>query len=183
MIARLSIRTMLCLLVCGFSATACVRRTMIITTEPPQALVFLNDQEVGRSEVTTDFLWYGDCRMLQQSHSQSYSGPFYMKCGDFSVNWKSPGLAQAKGTAYVGKFTGSIIIGNPKKRIPYLAVARRFTRAECDCPGARSLRSGRRLSKCGGAGLHAAEARRRSELARLSALPAGRARSRAPQRL
>ena len=33
---------------------------MIITTDPPQALVFLNDQEVGRSEVTTDFLWYGD---------------------------------------------------------------------------------------------------------------------------
>ena len=38
----------------------CVRRTLKITTEPPNALVFLNDQEVGRSEVTTDFLWYGD---------------------------------------------------------------------------------------------------------------------------
>lgn len=60
MIARLSIRTAVCLLVAGFSASGCVRRTMIITTDPPQALVFLNDQEVGRSEVTTDFLWYGD---------------------------------------------------------------------------------------------------------------------------
>lgn len=39
---------------------ACVRRTIKITTEPPNARVFLNDQEVGRSEVTTDFLWYGD---------------------------------------------------------------------------------------------------------------------------
>lgn len=39
---------------------ACVRRTLTITTEPPNALVFLNDQEIGRSEVTTDFLWYGD---------------------------------------------------------------------------------------------------------------------------
>ena len=38
----------------------CVRRTITITTEPPSALVFLNDQEIGRSEVTTDFLWYGD---------------------------------------------------------------------------------------------------------------------------
>lgn len=38
----------------------CVRRTMTITTEPPNALVFLNDQEIGRSAVTTDFLWYGD---------------------------------------------------------------------------------------------------------------------------
>lgn len=33
---------------------------MTITTEPPNALIFLNDQEVGRSALTTDFLWYGD---------------------------------------------------------------------------------------------------------------------------
>ena len=33
---------------------------MRITSEPPGALVFLNDQEIGRTEVTTDFLWYGD---------------------------------------------------------------------------------------------------------------------------
>lgn len=38
----------------------CVRRTMKITTEPPNALVYLNDQEVGRSAVSVDFLWYGD---------------------------------------------------------------------------------------------------------------------------
>jgi hypothetical protein len=38
----------------------CVRRTLTITTEPPQAVVYLNDQELGRSEVTTDFTWYGD---------------------------------------------------------------------------------------------------------------------------
>ena len=42
------------------AATGCVRRTITISTEPPQALVFLNDQEIGRSAVTTDFLWYGD---------------------------------------------------------------------------------------------------------------------------
>lgn len=38
----------------------CVRRTMKITTEPSNALVYLNDQEVGRSELSVDFLWYGD---------------------------------------------------------------------------------------------------------------------------
>lgn len=38
----------------------CVRRTLTISTEPPNALVFLNDQEIGRSTVTTDFVWYGD---------------------------------------------------------------------------------------------------------------------------
>lgn len=42
----------------------CVRRTMTITTEPPNALVYLNDQEVGRSAVTTDFIWYGDYDVL-----------------------------------------------------------------------------------------------------------------------
>ncbi|MBI1827636.1 MAG: PEGA domain-containing protein [Planctomycetes bacterium] len=43
-----------------FLFPACVRRTMTITTEPPNARIFLNDQEIGRSEVNTDFLWYGD---------------------------------------------------------------------------------------------------------------------------
>ena len=42
------------------ATSGCVRRTIKITTEPPGARVFLNDQEVGRSEVSTDFLWYGD---------------------------------------------------------------------------------------------------------------------------
>jgi hypothetical protein len=41
-------------------APGCVRRTIRITTEPPHALVFLNDREIGRSEVTTDFTFYGD---------------------------------------------------------------------------------------------------------------------------
>ena len=40
--------------------SGCVRRTITITTDPPQARVFLNDQEIGRSEVSTDVLWYGD---------------------------------------------------------------------------------------------------------------------------
>lgn len=43
----------------GFS-TGCVRRTLRITSEPTNALVLLNDQEVGRTDVSTDFLWYGD---------------------------------------------------------------------------------------------------------------------------
>lgn len=44
----------------AFALTGCVRRTLTITTEPPGALVFLNDREIGHSTVTTDFLWYGD---------------------------------------------------------------------------------------------------------------------------
>ncbi|MCH7808458.1 MAG: PEGA domain-containing protein [Planctomycetes bacterium] len=44
----------------GAVTPGCVRRTVRITTEPPNARVFLNDQEIGRSEVSKDFLWYGD---------------------------------------------------------------------------------------------------------------------------
>ena len=42
------------------AVSGCVRRTLRITTDPPGALIFLNDQEIGRSDVSTDFLWYGD---------------------------------------------------------------------------------------------------------------------------
>ncbi|RJP32670.1 MAG: PEGA domain-containing protein [Phycisphaerales bacterium] len=37
---------------------------MTITTQPAGALVYLNDEEVGRSEVTVDFTWYGDYEVL-----------------------------------------------------------------------------------------------------------------------
>ncbi len=54
---------LLCALVLGLSGlitAGCVRRTLTINTEPAGALLFLNDEEVGRTPVTTDFLWYGD---------------------------------------------------------------------------------------------------------------------------
>ncbi len=38
----------------------CVERKITIATDPPGALVYLNDQEVGRAPLTTPFLWYGD---------------------------------------------------------------------------------------------------------------------------
>ena len=43
-----------------FPVTGCVRRTLTIETEPQGAMVFLNDQEVGVTPVSTDFTWYGD---------------------------------------------------------------------------------------------------------------------------
>ena len=42
----------------------CVRRTLTIETEPAGALVLLNDEEIGRSPVTTDFTWYGDYEVI-----------------------------------------------------------------------------------------------------------------------
>jgi len=37
----------------------CVERTMSVQSSPPGALVYLNDQEVGRTPMQHDFLWYG----------------------------------------------------------------------------------------------------------------------------
>ena len=40
-------------------APGCVRRSLTIRTQPPGALVYVNDQLKGASPVTYDFQWYG----------------------------------------------------------------------------------------------------------------------------
>ena len=49
-------------LVCLSAAclAGCVERELTITSEPPGALVFVLDQEVGRTPVKVPFTWYGD---------------------------------------------------------------------------------------------------------------------------
>src|SRR5437660_12229625 len=46
---------------CGLLCVGCakVQRTISINSDPPGALLFMNDQEVGRTPVTRDFIWYG----------------------------------------------------------------------------------------------------------------------------
>lgn len=43
-----------------FAAGGCVERELTINTDPQGATVFLNDEQIGESPVTTDFNWYGD---------------------------------------------------------------------------------------------------------------------------
>jgi hypothetical protein len=40
-------------------AGGCLERTVTITSDPPGAVVRLNDIEVGRTPITTDFTYYG----------------------------------------------------------------------------------------------------------------------------
>ena len=40
--------------------TGCVEQTMEITSDPPGALVYLNDREIGRTPLRRDFTWYGN---------------------------------------------------------------------------------------------------------------------------
>lgn len=53
-----------CLLVCAFSTmpclTGCVERTLTVTSDPTDAMVTLNDEQIGRTPVTVSFNWYGD---------------------------------------------------------------------------------------------------------------------------
>ncbi len=49
----------------------CTQRTITITSEPAGALVYLNDQEVGRTPVTVPFTWYGtyDVRLEAEGYA------------------------------------------------------------------------------------------------------------------
>lgn len=49
-----------CLLISAAAVVpGCLKRTIHVTTEPPGALVWLNDVEVGRTPLETDFTYYG----------------------------------------------------------------------------------------------------------------------------
>jgi hypothetical protein len=52
------------LLVAALGMAGCVRRSLTIRTDPPGALVYVNDQLKGPSPVTYDFLWYGWHRVI-----------------------------------------------------------------------------------------------------------------------
>lgn len=43
-----------------FAAPGCVRRTISITSTPSEALVFVNEREIGRTPCEVDFLFYGE---------------------------------------------------------------------------------------------------------------------------
>ena len=47
-------------LIAAIIAGGCVERKLTINTEPQEAMVVLNDEEIGNSPVTVSFEWYGD---------------------------------------------------------------------------------------------------------------------------
>lgn len=54
---------------CGLSL-GCVERRLLISSEPSGALVYLNDQEVGRTPLEVPFTWYGtyDVRLEREGY-------------------------------------------------------------------------------------------------------------------
>ena len=64
--------------------SGCVRRRMTVRTNPPGALVYVDDQEIGTTPVSTDFTYYGT-RKIQlvkdgfetMTVKQSFLAPWY----------------------------------------------------------------------------------------------------------
>ena len=48
----------------------CVKRTIMVTSDPEGALVWLNEREVGRTPVEVEFLYYGtyDVRLVKDGY-------------------------------------------------------------------------------------------------------------------
>jgi len=76
------------LLAALLALTGCVRRTILITSDPSGALVYLNDREVGRTPVDVDFVHYGtyDVRLVKDGCEP------LLTSGDASAPlWDTPG--------------------------------------------------------------------------------------------
>ncbi len=76
--------TAVCLLSVG-----CIQRTISITSEPAGALVYLNDEEVGRTPVVVPFTFYGvyDVRMEAQGYH-----PLWTRQKAKAPWWETPGI-------------------------------------------------------------------------------------------
>jgi hypothetical protein len=48
----------------AFTAGGCVERSLSIASDPPGALVYLNDQEIGRTPLQREFTWYGNYEVI-----------------------------------------------------------------------------------------------------------------------
>jgi hypothetical protein len=62
----------------------CIERRIVVTTDPPGALVWINDQEVGRTPLETGFRFYGqyELRVHKEGHEpivavRTASAPWY----------------------------------------------------------------------------------------------------------
>ncbi len=63
------LRVTLLLIVCA-ATIGCVQRTITVTSAPAGALVYLNDEEIGRTPTTVPFTWYGlyDVRLIKDGY-------------------------------------------------------------------------------------------------------------------
>jgi hypothetical protein len=84
----LAIAMFLAAAVSGGSGVGCVQRTIHIDSSPSGALVYLNDQEVGRTPVSVPFTFYGvyDVRLEAEGHR-----PLWTEATAEMPWWEYPG--------------------------------------------------------------------------------------------
>jgi hypothetical protein len=60
----------LVLVACATTLTGCLKRTISVTSQPEGAIVWINDVEVGRTPLETDFTFYGvyDVRLRREGY-------------------------------------------------------------------------------------------------------------------
>ena len=85
----------LCVCVCVWFGAGCVERTIEVTSSPSGALVYLNDEEVGRTPLRVPFMYYGvyDVRLEAEGHK-----PLWTTGEAVAPWWEYPGpdlLAEA----------------------------------------------------------------------------------------
>jgi hypothetical protein len=82
-------RTALLLLLTCLLSVGCVQRTISITSEPAGALVYLNDDEVGRTPLTVPFVFYGiyDVRLEAEGYH-----PLWTQQKAKAPWWETPGI-------------------------------------------------------------------------------------------
>ena len=70
-----------------FSIAGCVQRKIKINSQPEGALVYLNDQEVGRTPLTINFTWYGvyDVRLTKEGYQ-----PLWTTAKAEAPFWENP---------------------------------------------------------------------------------------------
>lgn len=80
--------TMMLLTAALVPLAGCVERTISITSEPSGALVFLNNEEVGRTPLRVPFTFYGvyDVRLEQEGYA-----PLHTEAETKAPWWEVPG--------------------------------------------------------------------------------------------
>jgi hypothetical protein len=61
---QLALRPLLVGVLLAVLLGGCAQRTLTITSDPPGALVWLNDAEIGRTPITTEVADYGDYELI-----------------------------------------------------------------------------------------------------------------------
>lgn len=76
-------------LTCAAVSGGCLERTITVTSEPPGAIVTLNDVEIGRTPVTTGFTYFGvyDVRVRKGGYE-----PLATKRETATPIWEYPGI-------------------------------------------------------------------------------------------